>query len=127
MAKRHNKYCTFKRTEVCICENIAMALAAQQEIHDGELLSVRMIGHKAAAEIAIDDLVSEQLRELAELEKQGSYMYTPTGTVWTVAGKTAKPPIPQRKRKQRESMKNLAIMFGGSLLLLLASIPILVK
>jgi hypothetical protein len=49
MTKRHNKFCTFKRTNICICENIESALAIQQKKHEDDLYELRMTSHMAAA------------------------------------------------------------------------------
>lgn len=50
MAPRHNKHCTFKRTEVCICSNIEAALNEQANKHLEDLRQTRLSSHKDAVD-----------------------------------------------------------------------------
>lgn len=51
MAKRHNKYCTFKRSDVCICANIEAALEEQAIKHKDELNKSRLYYHEQAIQV----------------------------------------------------------------------------
>ena len=58
MAKtRHNKHCTFKNTEVCICANLEAALKEQAEKYEGELKIARWETHRGAVRAYRSDLI----------------------------------------------------------------------
>lgn len=56
-SQRHNKHCTFKKTQVCICANLEAALAEQEKKYQDKLAEDRMTRHRAAQESYRDQII----------------------------------------------------------------------